>query len=130
MAKSNCKKGIFIPAGRKVWQHELRVTEILAKAGYSVDFLPENRQKSPDILLNGIEFEIKSPQTTSTNTLEHLLKKGLKQSPNLIIDTSRTSMRDDKMRNFLVTQMRKTKQIKKLLMITKKGRIIDIFKLI
>ena len=34
------------------------------------------------------------------------------------------------MRSFLVSQMRKTKQIKKMLMITKKGQIIDIFGLI
>lgn len=81
-------------------------------------------------MLDGIEYEIKSPKTISTNTIEHLLKKGLKQCPNLIIDTSRTKLRDDKMRSFLVGQMRKTKQIKRMLMVTKKGQIIDIFGLI
>lgn len=39
-------------------------------------------------------------------------------------------MRDDKMRGFLVAQMRRTKQIKRMLMITKKGQVIDIFGLI
>lgn len=130
MKKMSYRSGIFTPPGRKVWPHEDRVAKILAMAGHNVEFLLENGQKNPDILLDGIEFEIKSPKTVSTNTLEHLLKKGLRQCPNLIIDTSRTKMRDDKMRSFLVAQMRRTKQIKKMLMITKKGRIVDIFGLI
>lgn len=129
MKKLYDRNGVFIPSEREVWDHEMRVAKILAKAGYSVEFLKENNQKSPDILLDGIEYEIKSPKTISTNTLEHLLKRGLRQCPNLIIDTSRTKMRDDKMRNFLTAQMRKTKQIKKMLLITKKSRIIDIFSL-
>lgn len=124
------RQGIFTPPGRKIWPHEMRVAKILAMAGHSIEFLPENLQKMPDILLDGIEYEIKSPKTASSNTLEHLLKKGLKQCSNLIIDTSRAKMRDDKMRDFLVAQMRKTKQIKKMIMITKRGRIIDIFGLI
>lgn len=81
--------------------------------GHSVEFLLENGQKNPDILLDGIEFEIKSPKTMSANTLEHLLRRGLRQCPNLIIDTSKTKMRDDKMCSFLITQMRKTKQIRR-----------------
>ena len=126
----NYRSGVFTPPRRRVCPHEDRVAEILAVAGHNVEFLLENEQKSPDILLDGVEFEIKSPKSVSANTLEHLLKKGLKQCPNLIIDTSRTKMRDDKMRNFLTTQMRKTKQIKKMLLVTKKGQIIDIFSLI
>ncbi len=108
----------------------MRVAKILAMAGHSVELLLEGNQRSPDILLDNIEYEIKSPKTMSTNTLEHLFKKGLKQCPNLIIDMSRTRLRDDKMLNFLVAQMRKTKQIKRMLLITKRGQIIDIFKLI
>lgn len=126
----NYRSGIFTPPGRKVWPHEMRTAKILATAGHSIEFLLEDSQKSPDILLDGVEFEIKSPKSMSVNTLEHLLKKGLRQCSNLIIDTSRTKMRDDKMRDFLVSQMRKTKQIKRMIMITKKGQIIDIFSLI
>lgn len=77
----NYRSGIFTPPGRKVWPHEDRVAKILAMAGCNVEFLLENGQKSPDILLDGVEFEIKSPKTVSANTLEHLLKKGLRQCP-------------------------------------------------
>lgn len=125
--KNGC---VIIPGGVQPWPHEERVAKILAAEGYKVEFLAKSTIRTADILLDGVEFEIKSPKTSSANTLEHLLKNGLKQSPNLIIDTSCTKMRDDKMRNFLITQMRKTKQIKKMLLVTKCGRIIDIFGLI
>ena len=62
---------------------------------------------------------------------EHKLKDATKQSPNLIIDTSRMKkVRDLKVRNFLVNQMRKQKQIKHMIMVTKRGQIIDISALI
>ena len=124
------KSGIFAPPERKIWPHEMRVAKILASAGHYIEFLEEGALPSADIKIDGIEYEIKSPKTMSSNTLEHLLKRGLKQCINLIIDTSRTKMQDDKMRVFLIKQMRTTKQIKKMLMITKRGQIVDIFKLI
>lgn len=121
------KAGVYIEPGRKPWAHELRVAEILALAGHRVEFLAEGTLPSADILLDGIEYEIKSPKTTSANSLEHILKRALKQSPNIIIDTSRMkNVRDDNLRKFLVAQVRSRKQIKKLLMVNKRGQIIDI----
>ena len=126
------KIGIFIPAGRKPWPHEMRIAEILALAGYVVEFLTErNDLRTADIKLNGIEFEIKSPESFNPNTLEHKLKEATKQSPNIIIDTSRIKkVHDKKVLNFLINQVRKQKQIKHLIMITKRSQIIDVSALI
>ncbi len=127
----NGKKGTFIISGRKLWLHELRVAEILTMAGHDIKFLEETNLHTADILLDGVEYEIKSPKSSTANSLEHLLKKALKQSPNIIIDTSRMkNTRDDKTRKFLIAQAKSRKQIKKLIMITKQGRIIDISALI
>ena len=72
-------------------------------------------------------FEIKSPRSAVANSLEYTLKKALKQSENIIFDTSRIRhVKDDNIRRFLVNQMKMRKQIRRLLMITKKGQIIDI----
>ncbi len=77
--------------------------------------------------MDGVEYEIKSPKTANTNSLEHLLKKALRQSSNIIIDTSRMKkVRDAHVRSFLITQVKSRKQIKKLYMVTKCGQIIDI----
>lgn len=125
------KKGTYIASGRRLWPHELRVAKVLAMAGHTVEFLEESNLHTADILLDGVEFEIKSPKSASANSLEHLLKKALKQSPNIIIDTSRMkNSRDDNVRKFLTSQVKSRRQIKKLIMITKQGRIIDIFALI
>ena len=125
--KNNKIGKIIIPAGVKPWPHELRVAEILAMAGYNVRFLEESSLHTADVLLNGIEFEIKSPKSANVNSLEHLLKKALKQSSNIIIDTSRMkNSRDNNVKKFLISQAKSRKQIKKLIMITKRGQIIDI----
>ena len=79
----------IVPVGMKPWSQEMRVAEILAMAGHNVRFLEESNLHTADILLDGVEFEIKSPKSANANSLEHLLKKALRQSPNIIIDTSR-----------------------------------------
>lgn len=77
--------------------------------------------------MDGIVYEIKSPKSSNANSLEHLLKKALTQSCNIIFDTSRMkNARDDNTYNFLITQFKVRKQIKRLIMVTKKGKIIDI----
>ncbi|MBR6134414.1 hypothetical protein IKQ38_02960, partial [Candidatus Saccharibacteria bacterium] len=38
--------------------------------------------KTADILLDDVAYEIKSPKSANSNTLEHVLKKALKQSSN------------------------------------------------
>ena len=122
---------VVVPANVNPWPHELRVAKILALAGYAVEFIPETNTKTADILLDGIEFEIKSPKSANANSLEHILKKAVKQSCNIIIDTSRMkNVRDDNTRRFLVNQVRIRKQINNLIMITKQGQIIDISALV
>lgn len=125
------KSGIFIAPGRKPWPHELRVAEILSLAGHLIEFLEETSLHTADIKLDGVEYEIKSPESFNPNTFEHTLKDATRQSPNLIIDTSRIKkVRDLKVRAFLISQMRMQKRIKNIIMITKRGQIIDISALI
>lgn len=125
------KHGTYITPGRIPWPHEMRVAEILALAGHYVEFLPEyNDVPTADIRLDGVEYEIKAPKNFNPNTLEHTIRRAIKQSPNLIIDTSRMKkVRDEQVRNFLVEQARKAKMLRRLIMITKQGRIVDIFAL-
>ena len=122
------KSQVIIPAGRKPWPHELHVANILAMAGHTVKFIPEKpNTKTADIYLDDKKFEIKSPKSANANSLEHILKNALKQSCNIIIDTSRIkNIRDDNIRRFLTNQLHSRKQIKKLILITKQGKIIDI----
>lgn len=121
------KSCIIIDGGRNPWPHEMRVAKIFADAGYFVEFLPESHIHTADILLNGVDFEIKSPENARAITLERAIKKALKQSRNIIIDSSRMKgHRDDILRKYLIQQAQIRKQIKRMYLVTKHGRIIDI----
>lgn len=128
--QNKSKAGVFIAPGRKPWPHERRVANVLALAGHYVEFLPEGNLHAPDVKVDGIEYEIKSPETEKTASLEQSIRTALKQCSNIIIDSSRMKMRDDRARRFLVKKCREQKQIKKMVFITKRGEIIDIFGLI
>lgn len=129
---NSSKKGhIIIPASVTPWPHELRVAKILAMAGFAVEFLPPARIKTADIKLNGVEFEIKSPITQNPKKIIRNIKRALQQSPNVILDASRIKgMRDDTLRKLLASRAKGQKTLKKLLLITKRGQIIDILSLI
>ena len=122
------KRKIIVPPDRRPWPHEIRVAEILYSAGYYVEFIPESSIGTADILLNGIEYEIKSPKTNNTNTLEHRLKEAIRsQSCNIIIDSSRLkNMPDYKLQRWLVNRCKLQPQIKRMIFINKRGQIIDI----
>lgn len=126
----NTKIGIYIPPDRNPWPHEMHTAKILASDGHYVEFLSEASLHTPDILLDGNEYEIKSPETDKTRSLEQAIRTALKQCPNIIIDACRMKIRDDKARSFLLKKCREQKQIKHMLYISKKGEIIDLFELI
>lgn len=122
---------VIIPPDVFPWSHELRVARILAMAGYVVEFLPTGNTKTADISIDGVEYEIKSPITNKPDKLERVIKRALRQSNNIVYDSSRIkNMRDDNLRRFLVNKVRQQPQIKKMIFITKRGQIIDIKSLI
>lgn len=122
---------IIIPEGVQVWPHELRVARILAKAGHVVEFLPTRSVKTADVLVDGVEYEIKSPERFNLNTLGHTIRDAIKQSPHIIIDTHRMKKVDYcRMQQFLRKQIYDDGRIKSLLMITKRAEIVDIMTLI
>lgn len=98
MKKSERKQGVYIAPGRNPWPHELHTAKILALAGHYVEFLPEDNLHSPDIYLDGVEFEIKSPETGKVSSLEQSIRTALRQSSNIIIDSSRMKMHDTRVR--------------------------------
>ena len=77
--------------------------------------------------MDGVEYEIKSPLTSKPDKLERVIKRALKQSRNIIYDSSRIkNLRDDDLRRFLSHKAKQQPQIGKLILITKRGQIIDI----
>lgn len=107
--------------------YELSAALILAyyfKA--DVTFLRVQHGKTPDIELNDITWEIKSPLGSSKKTIENNLRLAGKQSHNVILDLRRSKMHQtsamSRIRYFLARQ----RHIKRLIVITKDKRVVDI----
>lgn len=81
---------------------------------------------TPDIIYEGREWEIKSPIDGSSRTLENNLRLALRQSPNIILDLRRIKSSEANCLRELRRQTQRINRIKKLLVITKQGKIVDI----
>ncbi len=129
------KGKILIPSDADgVWSHEIATAQALAKAGYTVEFLPTsngNDAKSPDILMDGVKWEIKALRTDKMSAVERNLKRATKQSSNIIIDSQRLHrLQDRTVQQFLVQKFKQQKTIKRLLFINRKRETIDISTLV
>lgn len=108
--------------------HEMLVAILLAEYfKRDVIFLRPGVLGTPDLNIDGVLWEIKSPLGNSKKTIENNLRSARKQSSNIVIDLSRTSMNYYKavsgIKAYLNTNNHDIKQLK---VVTKSKKIIDI----
>lgn len=134
MAKLKNTGKIVIPHGIDVWHHELLTANALAGAGYTVEFLTNKSVryvKSPDVLIDGQKWEMKSPKADKLSAVERNLKRATKQSGNIIIDSHRMSkVHDSSIQKLLAQKYKQQKTIKRLLFVNRKRQVIDISTLV
>ncbi|MEV7962403.1 phage minor head protein [Oerskovia paurometabola] len=83
--------------GFKLEVHEFATAQRLAAAGHNVEFLVPSRErgvKNPDILIDGVVWEMKSPLGAGANTVDHQMKRAAKQADRLVLDTARSTLDD------------------------------------
>lgn len=114
---------------------EIEVVEVLIAHGVvkeSVKFLKPIRTKgakTPDILMDGVPWEIKSIEKLGKYTLEHTLRAGLRQANNLILDFRKLSASlEDKASSKVQDEFRKRKNWKGLVIILRLDEKCLIFK--
>ena len=119
---------IIIRQDTNVWPHELTIAKALARVGYRVEFkLSDNTHRSADAYLNGTLFEFKSPISTNIRGIERNIKRGRKQSPNLVICSQRMKhIQDKSIINYLSTNRERLNGITRLLFVNKHGQVFDI----
>ena len=121
---------IRLPADESIWQHELVAVQALAREGYDVEFIATrsgNHRKSPDIKMGGIYWEIKSPRADKLSAIERNIKRALKQSPNIIIDSQRMKkIHDTTIEKYLIQKFHQQKAIQKMIFINRKHTVIVI----
>ena len=124
------RKGILsVPKESYPEPHELEAVATLISYGYDISFITPTRikgQKTPDITMTGLDWEIKTPMGDSKTTISNALKRGAKQSKYLIIDLRKTKIKDLQAQKEIQISMSKTRSIQRVIVINKNSEIIDI----
>lgn len=122
---------ILIPGGMKPQPetHELETADVFARTGKDVEFIPPRRMrgsKMPDIKMDGVLWEMKSPTGSGKKTIQDQIKRAMRQSKNIILDGRRTKLTDEYIVKELQKQVALSRSIKRLIFISKTDTIIDI----
>ncbi len=118
----------IIPLGVYPERHELETAAVFLLQGLDVQFLqPSNTRKSktPDVMIGGVEWEIKAPTGGSRYTIQNQFKRAVKQSKNIILDVRRVSLRHDFIQTEIEKELRLRRSIKRLKVILKSNEILD-----
>ena len=110
-------------------RYELSAAQLLAQHFKTdVEFISRSNYKTPDFLIGGTTWELKSPTGSGKNNIERQLQAGLKQSQNIIFDSRRSKIHISKIRNELNRQFLLTKSMKRLILIEKRGNVIELIR--
>ena len=124
-------KGKIIPNGVILKTHENATVVFFTEQGMDVELIPKSNIKGihmPDIRMNGISWEIKSPVGEGKYLMSNTVQKAVKQSPNIIIDLRRAKRHQTKCLRELEKEFQKSKSIHRLKIIKKDGESIDFIK--
>ena len=121
---------IIAPSHFNIQPHELATARAVADAGCNVEFTRRtwgNRVTSADVVINGVVWEMKSPQASDNKAIERNLRKASKQSCNVILDSQRMKgASDTEIERRLRTISAHIKAIRRLWFINRNREIIDI----
>jgi hypothetical protein len=119
----------IIPFEYRPEPHELDTAKFFNKLGKDVEFLSpvySKGVKTPDIKMDGILWEMKAPINKGKHTIQHAFRKALHQSKNIIFDLRRSKMSNSKSVLELKQRFEVVKICKRLLIITKDGKLLDL----
>jgi len=123
---------VIIPVGHPnpPIPHEEDVAKLLAQHyETTVEFImpiDDFKRKTPDIMMNGIAWEIKTPKGKSSSTISNQIRRASKQSCNLIIDSRSTKLKYPEIERRLRFGLSKSTSIKRVILIDKSGKIVEI----
>lgn len=122
---------IIVPPGVILDPHEKRSADFLAiERSADITFLVPNRQKgqkTPDIEMGGLLWEIKSPKGKGSRTIENTLRQAVKQSPYVVLDLRRMDGRVPTKRflGIVEQQFKQNRSLKHIIIITRQETSID-----
>lgn len=110
-------------------KHELYTAKYFSDKGFDVEFIPPSNIPGvhrPDILMQGVEWEIKCPQGRGKNTIQKNFKLAIKQSHNIIFDLRKVNISESKCISEIKRQMSMRPYMKRLLVICKGNTLLEL----
>lgn len=101
---------------------EFETAKYLAEKGKNIVFIRPSsipNQHRPDILMDGLEWEIKCPKGKSRRTIENNMRKAIMQSHNIIFDLRHIKLSEDKSIAKLEHEFKINTRLKKIYIIKK-----------
>lgn len=93
-----------------------------------VKFIKRGSDKTPDFLIKGVYWELKSPTGSGKHNIQHKIQDAAEQSRNIIIDGRKSKLHPIKLRNEIQHQFNIIKKAKRLIFINKSGKAVEIFR--
>lgn len=89
-------------------------------------FVSRKNNRTPDFLIDGLFWELKTPTGTGKYNLQHALRSASGQSDNIVIDARFSKMHINRIKSELRFQLSKANKINRLLLIDKQKAVIEI----
>jgi len=122
---------ILFEDGAEPEPHEIQTALFLRKTGKRVTFLaPKNQPgiKTPDIMMDELQWEMKSPVSAGARSIEHAFRSAIKQSENVLFDLRRSRASDQANLTKIKRQITliRGKELRRVLVITKEEGLLDL----
>lgn len=120
---------VIIPFDLIPYPESYEVTAAALLASYfqaDVIFVNRAPYRTPDFSISGTSWELKSPTGNGKRTVQRNLQAALKQAENIVYDARRSKMDQTKVRRELKFLYKEVRKMKRLVIITKVGRVIEL----
>lgn len=125
------KRGTLTQNGVHLAAHEFATVKLFLENGFDVELIPPSQIKGlrmPDIILQGIPWEMKAPEGSGKNTIRHTLQNAGHQSSNIIVDLRRCKLAHAQALKELHYYFKLSKRIRRMKVVTKAEKILDFCK--
>ena len=123
--------GKITPNGVSLEKHEYATVLLLTEMGYDVELVPRSTREgehTPDIIIDNVKWEMKSPTGETRNTIKNNIQGALRQSVNVILDLRRVKRPMEKCLRDIEREFTHNTKLRRLLVITKSKKVLDFSK--
>ena len=123
------EQGQLTTNGVHLKAHELETVRFFLGRGQDVELIPAvgtNGQRTADILMGGVVWEMKSPEGDGKNNMRNTFQNAAGQSNSIIIDLRRSKLSTDQCLKELKWHFGQSKRVRRLSIITKENLLVEL----